>query len=58
MLLVTHSWTALEQQVVVAITAQHIAGRFLASRTDNVICVAGQHIACKAKSRIRVGSGV
>jgi len=58
MLLVTQSWTAREQHVVVAITAQHIAGRLLASRTAKVICVAGQHIACKAKSRIRVGSGV
>lgn len=58
MLLVTHSWMALEQHVVVAITAQHIAGRLRASRTVKVICVAGQHIACKAKSRMRVGSGV
>ena len=58
MLLVTQSWTAREQHVVVAITAQHIAGRLPASRTVKVICVAGQHIACKAKSRIKVGSGV
>src|SRR5271170_6742180 len=56
-LLVTHICTLLLMHVVVPTTAQTITGRRSCSRTWSVTWVAGQQIACSARSRMRVESG-
>ena len=56
-LLVTQIWTLRLAHVVVPINAHATTGRLSCSNTASVICVAGQHMPCSARSRMSDESG-